>query len=292
MTSLGDLTDQLSNLLHSYTGSHEQVTWLTAAVADTTATTLSVFDGEQVSQGIIEVGDELMYVASVNANDLTIAPFGRGYQGSTATIHDVNAKVTYDPIFPRCEIQRAINQTMSATYPALFAVKETTFTFAGSQATYELPADAEGVVKVQYQLDGASGYWPTLWHWEFEVNSEVATGKAITLHTPAEQNSTVKVTYRAPFTPLVASTDDLGAAGFPESATDVLVYGAASTLVRFLDISRLQIGSVENVSRAQYVDSGDPGKIANQLYAMYVQRLTEERKRLLEKEPPQMHFTR
>jgi hypothetical protein len=62
-------------------------------------------------------------------------------------------------------------------------------------------------------------------------------------------------------------------------------------MVRFLDPARLQIGAVENVSRSAVVQAGDAAKIATQLYAMYQQRLVEERTRLLELDPPSINFT-
>ena len=39
-------------------------------------------------------------------------------------------------------------------------------------------------------------------------------------------------------------------------------------------------------------DYSEAGRVANQLYAMYQQRLTEERRRLLELTPPSINFTR
>lgn len=290
MTTFAELVDQVSVALHSYT-TQEKLTWLSSSLTNS-ATSFSVADGEQVSLGVIEVDDELMYVSSVATNTVTLAPFGRGYRGSVAATHAANAKVTFDPHFPRVDVKRAITQIMAAVYPQLYQIKETTFTFAGAQATYELPADTAGVVKVQYQVTGPSGYWQTLTTWEFEPNSELATGKALTLHEAPEQQRTVKVVYRAPFGTLAADADTLDSVGFPESAIDVLIYGAAARLIRFLDVARLQMRTVENGARAEFVRSGDPSNIANQFYAMHVTRLQEERKKLLELEPPQMYFTR
>lgn len=293
MTTFGDLTMQVKSLLHSFTGVHEPVTWLTAGCTDA-ATTLTVEDSDAISIGVSEVGEELIYVSASESatNTLTLAPFGRGYRGTTAAAHAINDMVMFNPIFPTVEIKRAINQTLAAVYPQLYQVKETSFTFAGSQSTYELPADCDGVVSVRWEAVGASGYWPLLSGWEFHPHSEEATGKAITVHDVPAQGQTVKVMYRANFTQFAADADTFAGIGFPESAIDVLLYGAAAKLIRFLDVARLQTHSVENISRSQLVGSGDPAKIANQFYAMHAQRLIEERKKLLELEPPQMHFTR
>lgn len=292
MTTFGELTEQVSNALHSFT-TQEQLTWLTDVGGITAvATALNVGDGEQISKGVIEIDDELMYVSSVVTNAVTLAPFGRGFRGSTAATHTQNAKVVFDPHFPRVEIKRAITQTMAAVYPKLYQIKETTFLFSGSVSTYDLPADADRIVKVAYSVSGPSGYWAPITAWEFHRDSETVNGKALTFHEAPEQGRTVKVTYQAPFGALSLDADTLTSVGFPESAIDVLIYGAAAKLVQFLDVARLQINSAENGARAQVVNAGDPARLANQFYAMHITRLEEERKKLLELDPPQMHFTR
>lgn len=291
MTTFGELVDQTWSLLHSYTGIHEQATWLSEACTDISLT-MTVNNIEMISLGVCEVGEELVFVSAVDdAGVVTLAPYGRGYMGTTAVAHSANDKVLYDPAFPRVEIQRAINQTLAGIYPKLFQVKETTFPFTGMVSTYEMPADAESVLRVRYEATGPSNAWPAVTGWFFDPTSEEATGKAITLLDPPMSGRTVKVVYTAPLGTFAAPSDTLADVGFPESAIDVLLYGAASRLVRFLGPARIELGAVENVSRAQIIQSGDPATMANQFYAMYIQRLEEERKKLLELNPADPHFT-
>ena len=291
MTAFGELTDQIHSLLHSTTGVQEQMTWLTANCT-TSDTTLQVQSSDAISTGISEVGDELVYVATAAANSLNLAPFGRGFRGSIPVSHDANTAVVFNPFFPRAEIKRAINQCLNETYPTLYQIKSTTFTFAGAQLTYELPADCEQVFRVDWETVGPSRDWATSYGWRYDPQSQEASGKALTLLDLPLQGRTVKVIYQAKFTPFVNDDDLLSDVGFPESAADVLLYGVAAKLIRFLDVARLQLSSVENTSRAQVVGAADAGKIANQMYAMYQQRLTEERARLLQLNPPQMYFSR
>ena len=291
MTTLLDLTNRVHSLLHSSTGVQESMTWLTAP-ATSSALTLSVDDSSAISKGISEVGDELVYVSTTAADSLVLAPFGRGFRGSTAAAQAVNTPVTFNPTFPRVEIKRAINEALKQTYPSLWQIKSTTFTFSGAQLTYELPADCDMVTKVLWQTVGPSQYWETSYGWRFEQDSEETTGKALTLLDMPLQGQTVKVVYQAGFTPLASDSDTLEAAGFPSSAEDVLLYAVAAKLIRFMDVSRMQLDNVENLSRAQVVSPGDAGKVANQMFAMYQQRLTEERSRLLSLNPPQLYFTR
>lgn len=291
MTTFSDLTNRIHAMLHSSTGVQEQMTWLTSGCTSS-ATSLSVDDSSKISRGISEIGDELVYVSSASSNTLTLAPFGRGYRDSTAATHSANDAVIFNPTFPRAEIKRAINEALRQVYPSLYQLKTTTFTFGGSVLTYELPADTEAVHKVIWQMIGPSGYWETSYGWRFEPDSEEATGKALTLVDLPQNGQTVKVVYQAKFSDLSADADTLASIGFPDSAEDVLYYAVAAKLIRFMDVSRLQLDNVENQSRAQVVSAGDAGKIANQMYAMYQQRLAEERGRLLRLNPPQLYYTR
>ena len=291
MTTFGDLVEQTKSLLHSYTGVHEQVTWLTAD-CDSAVTALAVDNSTAVSRGISEIGQELIYVSVSGSGVLTLAPFGRGYKGSTAGAHLINDLVMFDPAFPTVEIKRALNQCLSAVYPQLYQIKTTTFTFGGAVAAYELPSDVERVLKVTWEPSGPSLYQATLSRWEYDPNGNFTSGKSIYLHEAPEQGALVKVAYQAPFTQFAVDADTLATVGLPESALDLLLYGATSKLIRFLEPARLQAHSVENMSRAQLMAPGDPGKVANQLYAMYQTRLAEELKKLLENNPPQLFFTR
>ena len=291
MTTYRELTDRIHSMLHSATGIQEQMTWLTSG-CNSSATSIVVNDDSVISKGISEIEDELIYVSSTDSGTLTLAPFGRGYRGSTAASHSANAPVTFNPIFPKVDIKRAINEALRQVYPSLYQIKDTTFEFGGSVLTYELPADCEKVIKVIWDTIGPSGYWETSYAWRFEPDSEEATGKALTLIDLPLNGQTVKVVYQAKFSDLSADGDTLASLGYPDSAEDVLYYAVASKLIRFMDVSRLQMGNVENLSRANVVQAGDAAKVANQMFAMYQQRLAEERRRLLDLNPPSMYFTR
>jgi hypothetical protein len=102
----------------------------------------------------------------------------------------------------------------------------------------------------------------------------------------------VRVVYRAPFGTFASDSATLDSVGLSESHADLILYAVTARMIRFLDPARLQVAAVENLSRSSVVQSGDAAKVANQLYAMYQQRLVEERIRLLQLTPPQIHFTR
>lgn len=291
MTTLGDLIGSIASALHSYTGIQEPSTYLTSSMSNSTLTQ-AVADSSQVMRGIIEIDDELMYVDTSDANSITIAPFGRGYRGSTAAAHNQNAQVVVDPMFPRSEVRRAIDQIVLGLYPNLFQIKTADITYNATAVGYDLPADCANVLDVKYKFSGdPTNYWRPLSGWAFDPNSPATNGKSLNLFDFVPVGSTIRVVYQAAFGAFTTNDDTLASIGLKEDWADLIVYGVTSRMVRFLDPVRLQIAAVENATRSQFVATGDAGKVANQLYAMYQQRLTEERKKLLELTKPRMNFT-
>lgn len=292
MTTLGDLIGSIASSLHSYTGVQEASTYLTANVTNS-GLSFSVASTDQVVRGIAEVDDELVYVDVADANVLTIAPYGRGYRGSTPASHNQNAQVVVDPVFPRSEVRRAIDQVVLGLYPHLYQIKTTDLSYTAVPIGYQVPADCDQILDVKYQVTGdPTDYWAPIYNWSYDAKSPEATGKVLNIFDFLPSGSTVRVVYQAAFGTFASNSDSLTSVGLKEDWADLILYAVTSRMVRFLDPARLQLRSVENASRSQYVAVGDAGKVANQLYAMYQQRLGEERRKLLELTPPRIHFTR
>ena len=291
MSRLNDLIASIHSSLHSFTGVQEQVTYLTAA-CDANQTILPVGSSEHLQRGIAEIEDELIYVDSVDSSGLILPPFGRGFRGSVAAAHPINSVVTYDPPFPRKDIRSAIDSCVEGLFPSLYQVKSTTIQYDPSKVGFALPADCEGVLDVMEEAPSSVNYWHRLGRWAYDPTSGITGSKALSIFEEVRPWANLKVTYRAKFGAFVSGTDTLPSVGLSESYADLILYGVTARLIRFLDPSRLQLRAVENLSRAGVVAVGDAGKVANQLYAMYQQRLTEERTRLLALTPPSINFTR
>jgi hypothetical protein len=112
VTTLSEMIDETLINLSGYTYQQDRSTHLTAAVTTLTSpssspTILSLGSTDSVGKGIIEVGEELMWVDSFDriANTATIAPYGRGYLGTDASTAAIDTKVTISPIFPRYVVQ-------------------------------------------------------------------------------------------------------------------------------------------------------------------------------------------
>jgi len=292
MSTLNDLIASIHTSLHSYSGTQEVVTWLTAPCT-ASDTTLTVASTDGVLRGLVEIEDELVYVSSSDTSTLTLPPFGRGYRGTTAVSHAASAQVTWDPQFPRAEVRRSIDQCIEGLFPQLYRIKSVDVTATGSGVGYSLPADCEGVIEVKTKITSdPSNYWEVLGRWGYDSTSPEATGKTLNLYEPVCVGNTIRVVYRAKFGAFTAGTDTLASVGLSESYADLILYAVTSRMIRFMDPGRLTATAVENLSRAGVVQVGDAAKIANQLYTMYQQRLAEERARLLALTPPSMNFGR
>lgn len=289
MTTLSELVETIGSSLRSFTGVQEQVTFLTGD-ATSGDLTLNVFPTESPVRGIVEIDDELIYVLSGDATGATLSvpPFGRGYRGSTAAAHSANDMVTIDPAFPRVDIIKSINQVIESLGPNLFQVKTDDFPYLVTTIGHELPADCERVLEVKaIYPDDPEDHWQTIPRWTFDTTSPIGTGNMLNLYHPIMQGVDIRVVYQAKFLPL---TVDFATSGIPESYADLLLYGVAARMMRFLDPARVQLHSVENLSRAQVIQAGDAGRSANQMYAMFQSRVAEERRKLLELIPAQSNY--
>lgn len=294
MTTIANLVDKISTRMHSFTGIHEQVTYLASPVTET-ETVLQVGNGARVSIGIIEVDDELMLVDAVEGNEVRLLPFGRGRNGSTAASHATNAMVTNDPLLPRQDIFDAICETLNQIHPDLFAVKTTDITYQPARLTYELPADADRVLQVTGDIPGPSGLWGKVTGWQFERSaavSEYPSGRALNLFDSITPGYKLHVTYAAPYGTPASMSDSLESLGVQDGVREVVTLGACWRLVQSLEPARLQLQAVEQLAREQAVPAGAATNLAKQLWAMFDLRKKEERARLIALNPLQIHRTR
>lgn len=284
MTTRTELITSILSNLHSYTGVHETVTELNGALT-ASATSFVVDSGDGARRGVCEIDDELFYISSVSGTTCTVAGFGRGYRGSTAATHADAAMVTFDPAFPRHEIGRALDQTIAGLFPKLYQVKTDTIPSQLIDLSYALPTDVEQILRVEVKWDqDPTDYWQPVLDWSLEKDPVTPT---LNLYNGMLSGWDVRVTYTARFGEL---TVDLATAGIPASYEDILIYLVTSRMIRFLEPARLQLGSVENVSRANVVQAGDAGKTATQLYALGQQRIAEERRLLIEQYPMRPNY--
>ena len=304
-TTFNEMVDEVLVNLSGYTYQQDRSTYLTSAVTTLTSpssspTILSLGSTDNVGKGIIEVDDELMWVNSFDrvANTATIAPYGRGYLGTTATTHAVDAKVTISPIFPRYSVKKAINDTIRAMGASLLAIKQTTFTFNPAVTTYEFEnLDIENILTMMWQDIGPSKEWIRIRRWDFDPFADVSTwgsgSQTVTIGDYITPGRTVKVMYTTPPNVLENNSDVYETVtGLPASSKDVAVLGAAYRLLAYLDPARASQISPQ----ADEIDArrafGSANSAARQLFALYTQRLSEEVQAQQGKYPTRVHYTR
>jgi len=304
------MIDEVAVNLAGYTFQQDRSTYLTSAVTTTTSSSaspliLSLGSTDNVGKGVIEIDEELLWVDSYDrvANTATVAPYGRGYLGTTAATHATDARVTISPTFPRFNVKRAINDTIRALGANIFAVKSTTFTFNAAVSTYAFAnLNVKNILTVTWQSIGPSKEWIPLRKWDFDsiANAEAfgyVTGtdqvQTITLGEAPISGRTVKITYATD--PVVFTTNSQDYAtqtGLPESTRDVVILGAAYRLLSFLDPARASQVSPQADETDSKRPYGASQTATKQLYALFSQRLAEESKSQQQNYPPKVHYSR
>lgn len=309
MTTLNNLMDEILINMAGYTMQQDRATSLSAAITDTTTTNISVTSTSDIGKGIIEIGEELMWVENFDrvANTLTIAPWGRGYLGTTAATAATSSKVTISPTFPKYVVKRAINDTIRAMGASIFAVKQVTFTYNSAVSTYELldgdgnNVTAQNIIAMHWQEVGPSKEWIPVRRWSFEPYADVTTwggsaaspAQTVSIYDAITPGRTVKVLYAAAPKAFSSNTDVFTTTtGLPESCKDIVVLGATYRLLTFLDPAR----ATQTSPQADEIDSkrnfGSTSTIMRQIFALYSQRLAEETQAQQQQYPARIHYTR
>jgi hypothetical protein len=297
MSTFTQLADRVESVLHAYTENTEPTSWLTNS-ASTSATTLSVHDASVIGRGYIQIDDEIVFVHTTDnvANTLTLSPWGRGQRGTTIAAHSANAKVTVSPLFPRQEIKNAINDTINAMYPMVFALGSYDFDYIASQYSYSIPSAVENVLSVTYSIVGPSKEWFPARGWQLDRTADTdafSNGKSLSIYSEITPGQTVHVSYSKRPTLLTNDSDEYATvSGMPSYSEDVVIYGAAFRMVSFLDPSRLGSQS----AAADILDGVRPngsGQNASRfLYNIYQQRLNEVADNQRRQHPIRSHYQR
>lgn len=297
MSTFAQLADRVEAVLHGYTENTEPSTWL-ATSATSTTTSLTVHDASVVGRGYIQVDDEIVFVHSTDnvANTLTLSPWGRGQRGTTAAAHDQNAKIIVAPLFPRQEIKNAINNTIDAMYPSVFAIGSYDFDYVASQYSYQIPAAVENVLSVTYSIVGPSKEWFPARGWQLDRTADstaFTTGKSLSIYSEIVPGQTVHISYSKRPTLLVNNSDDYETVtGLPSYSEDVAIYGAAFRMISFLDPSRLgpQSAAADMLDGVRPQGSGQ--NASRFLYNIYQQRLNEVANNQRRQHPIRSHYQR
>jgi hypothetical protein len=293
VTTVSQLIEQCSQTLHSYTGTVEQSTYLTASIG-TTDVALTVAHPTRILQGLIEIDDELMQVSDQGTTDVTLFPFGRGASGTTPAAHAIGAKVTTDPLVPRQRIFEELVNTIRQCSD-LYQVKTTPLTSTAVVNTYPLPADCRRVLKVQWDTIGPSLEWPSNRTWTVDTSADLSTfptGKSITIDgNIGVPGQGIQVTYAADLGVPTTTSDVLETLGIPPEMHEVFVLGSCWRAVQKMAPAKLNARAVEDPT-TNGVSPSTIKDVAQQFFSIFTLRRQEEKKRLDLQNPPRPHRVR
>jgi len=297
MTTFNNLIDDVQLDLSGFTYRQDRVTYLVSAVT-TSDLIINVASTDNIGKGIIEIDDEMMWVDSYDrqANTITIAPFGRGYNGTTAAAHSANSKVTITPTYPRYAVKRAINDTIGAVYPKVFATGSSAVSFLASRTTYPLPADAVQILSMAWQSVGPTKEWLPIrqWRWDpLAYASSFPTGKSVSIYDNVLPGRTINIIYAHIPSAMSDLSDNFETVtGLPSSMKDVIVYGAAWRLSSYVDPARISISSPQADELDVKRPYGTGTNVTKNLQALYLQRLEEESLKQKLQYPTRVHYSR
>lgn len=294
LDTFSSLIDETITSLQGFGVEVDQIATLVTDIAtNTTSVRLDMADA--ITRGIIEIDDELMFVTSCVNGVATVPAWGRGYKGTIPSAHTAGSAVYISPSYPRSIVSREVNNAIRAVYPTLFAVRSYDFTTDAIHVQYALPGDVDRVLAVDWRWLAIDG-WNPLREWEVVSGASTAdftSGKFIALGAPLGSGIKVHVTYAAPPTLLDQPNDGFAdVTGLPASARDVIVYGAASRLLPWMDAGRLPTDTVSSDLQDQQKPVGNAVSVGREIRQLYAQRLTQEHQALTQKFPFRTHRVR
>jgi hypothetical protein len=306
-TTLTNMIDEVSMNLSGYTLTQDRSTYLKTGITATLSssaspTSLSLGSTDNLGKGIIEIDEELIWVDNYDrvGNTATVAPYGRGYLGTTAAIHDADAKVTISPTFPRFTIKRAINDTINALGSSIFAASTTTITSNAAVAAFRLPTtgttlNIRNILAVAYQSIGASKEWIPIRSWRLDNNANTTaftSGQTISIYDRVPSGRTIQIVYSTDPAVFTSNAQDFATqTGLPDSCKDLTILGATYRLLTNLDPARAAMVSPQADETDSKRPYGSSQSLTKSIYALYSQRLAEEIKKQENKYPIRVHYS-
>ena len=306
-TTLSDMINEVSMNLSGYTLTQDRSTYLRTAVTTTTSssaspTVLSLGSTDNVGKGIVEIDEELFWIDTYDriGNTATVAPYGRGYLGTTAATHTLDTKVTISPTFPKFSIKRAINDTIKGLSGILFAADTTTITYSSDVSTYRLPTTGtslgiRNILSVAYESLGPSKEWIPIRSWRLDSNANstaFSSEQTISIYDMITSGRTIQIVYSKDPTPFSSNTEVFTTqTGLPDSCRDLVITGSIYRLLSNLDPARAAMVSPQSDEVDSKRPYGSSQSLTRQIYALYTQRLAEEVKSQQNKYPIRVHYS-
>ena len=294
MTTYNEVVEHTLAEVTSYVRNQESITVLLEDISSS-ATTLHVDETKSISRGTIEIDNELMQVKSIDTSESTveIIPATRGWRATEAAAHTAGAIIRTNPIFPRNQVRRAVNDTIkSINLPVL---KTYEVDFDGVTFAYPLPAGIVEVTGISWNPPDTTGVWQLLKNWRldrnFYVDGDANSRYAVVLNETPMPGRTMRIQYTQYPNPL-EDGDVFEDTGLPSSCEDVIRFGAMWRLVSTVDPGKLVATSPSSDIVDQPVQAGTGVNISRYIYQLYTVRLEEERAKLIDTYLQSINYTR
>lgn len=291
MSTFDQLVDSTILYLSGFTTRQDQATYLTQPI-DADDLTIQVNDANAVSRGLVEIGNEILQVDVIdrNSQSITCPPYGRGFRGTTAASHVAGTRVCSAPQFPRHAVAQALNDTISAVYPDLFAIYDEYITSQAALINYNLTnQNVRHVLKVSFDTVGPSEEW--LPSRRYELKPYAQGGAQISVYDQPVPGKQVHVRTAGPPTQLTWG-QNFSASGLPASAEDVIRFGAAYRMVPYVEVPMLSGLSSSADFAANMRPVGAAERLGKYILGMYQMRLEEVRRQQQAENPIRAHYER
>lgn len=275
------------------TGQRESRNRLSNAVNAAETSLTFTFDLGRIASGArVCIDLEDMYVWTVAAQTAEVE---RGQFGSTADLHDAGSMVFVDPRYSNSEIFRALQNTFVALNGmGLWQMLSVDLTYDPSIDGYDLTGTSSSWIE-EYQVlydTGIRGNWRRVENFivhQTMPTSDFPSARSITIFDGGVANRTIRVQYRAKFSPITALDNDVTALGLPYSALDLLPLGAAIRLTSGTEIRRNDITSQGDTKRPSEVPAGAALRSNLGLQGQFQSLLKAEVDNLSAQYPPLAH---
>lgn len=276
MSTAGALLDRVSRQLLS--GTVEERNKLAVTVDSDDTSFVMSYDLAGLRAGtVFEVGTELCYVWEANSGNKTLV-VERGYLGTTAAAHTFGDVIVLNPRFPKASMLEALNQDiddLSSPANGLFRVVTQNVSYNGSDRQVNLTNATNVIDLIDVRLRYLADDFPVIRRVRLQRDlptSDFASGFALVFD-ESIMAGTLRVRYKAPFTRVSATTDDIQSVAFvPSSMEDILELGVMQRVLSPREVKRNFVESQGDTRRS---DEVPPGAMRDSF--TNIQRLRRER---------------
>jgi hypothetical protein len=289
--SVGDLIDRTIALLNQGLSNQAKMGTVTeATVAGGVFTSLKVeaIDGVNSHSGpaLFDIAGRLVFASSYDSNTgvAAVPAWGNGVDGSPPFADGADLagdKVLIDPLWTRWNTGLAVMDSISSLYPRLFSVKKIQLTTNVVAERYDLPTDAEELLKLQ--IEGYGPSYPRRQLKHATIDTVTGTVPQLSIRPVGLSGRPLHVWYKAkpvlPTSP-VDSSWDWDDSGLPDSAEGLPVLRAAMTMIMAPELAKQQTFSAPQTDNARFIQMGAGNSSSRRLEELFEKRMNEEMQKL------------